>query len=606
MTSKRTKRLGSLLLTLVMVLSLSSMFCFTTAFAESDGDWKYKVENGRAIITDYIGTGKTITVPATVNGISVSKVEALSRTNKGKVTSITFSEGITEIGASLCNGYTALEVVTLPKSLTKIGASAFNNCSSLRGITLPSSLNSIGEYAFQSCYSLNSATLNCSVSVIPAGLFNGCSQLGNISIPSTCTEIGDNAFSGCTKLANINLPNSVKTIGNNAFLNCSGFKGEFVLPSEIKTIGEFAFSGCSGITDIIIPNKIKKIGESAFSNCTSLTRILIGNSLSNLGDKVFAGCKQLEKIVFGGKNNSLSGTSSALGDVNVYYPSNLADSWASFGAVKKTSYAAPKSVTIKGDAEMTANSKQTLKITVSPNTSVIGKCYYLTTSNPSVATVDANGLVTSKAGGKATITATTINGVTETFEITVQPAKVTNVDAVSQTTSSVQVSWKATENVTGYIIYRSTKKSSGFKKVGTSLTNSYTDKGLTKGKTYYYRVKAYSNVNGDQITSANSATVSIKVSAPTPTTVSAKKSKSKVAQIKWSKSIGAQGYQIYMASSKNGKFSEIKTITSGSTLSFKKTGLKSGKTYYFKVRPYITVDGKKVFGEFTKVVSCKV
>jgi len=50
---------------------------------------------------------------------------------------------------------------------------------------------------------------------------------------------------------------------------------------------------------------------------------------------------------------------------------------------------------------------------------------------------------------------------------------------------------KAVTGVTGYYVYRSTNSKSGYKCVGKSTTTNYTDKGLVKGKKYYYKVKAY-------------------------------------------------------------------------------------------------------------------
>ena len=57
---------------------------------------------------------------------------------------------------------------------------------------------------------------------------------------------------------------------------------------------------------------------------------------------------------------------------------------------------------------------------------------------------------------------------------------------------TVTIKWRKVKGATGYIIYRSTKKNSGYKRIavvkkGTKLT--YTDKkGLKKNKKYYYRV----------------------------------------------------------------------------------------------------------------------
>ncbi len=68
---------------------------------------------------------------------------------------------------------------------------------------------------------------------------------------------------------------------------------------------------------------------------------------------------------------------------------------------------------------------------------------------------------------------------------------------------AVKLSWAAPEgvDVDGYEIFRSTKKNSGygtepyFETPKTSYTNS---KGLKSGKTYYYRVRAYVEINGER------------------------------------------------------------------------------------------------------------
>ena len=176
----------------------------------------------------------------------------------------------------------------------------------------------------------------------------------------------------------------------------------------------------------------------------------------------------------------------------------------------------------------------------------------------------------------------------------------------AKTTTSAELTWNAIPNVTGYNIYRSTSKNGTFKKVGSATTNSYTDKGLSKGKTYYYKVACYVNSDGKQAISAYSSVVSVKAAAPAPAQVSAKKAKSGAAKITWSKSTGANGYEVYMAASAKGKFTKAGTISKSATVSFTKSGLKSGKTYFFKVRAYTTVGGKKVYSDYTRTVKVKV
>lgn len=58
--------------------------------------------------------------------------------------------------------------------------------------------------------------------------------------------------------------------------------------------------------------------------------------------------------------------------------------------------------------------------------------------------------------------------------------------------TKMKLSWKKVSGATSYVIYRSTKKNSGYKKVKTVKVNSFTDI-RTKYKQYYYKVKANYN-----------------------------------------------------------------------------------------------------------------
>jgi fibronectin type 3 domain-containing protein len=59
-----------------------------------------------------------------------------------------------------------------------------------------------------------------------------------------------------------------------------------------------------------------------------------------------------------------------------------------------------------------------------------------------------------------------------------------------------RLTWKAVVGVSGYEVWRSTSRKSGYSLVGTTGTTSYNDTELEMGKTYYYKVRMYL-VDGD-------------------------------------------------------------------------------------------------------------
>ena len=149
------------------------------------------------------------------------------------------------------------------------------------------------------------------------------------------------------------------------------------------------------------------------------------------------------------------------------------------------------------------------------------------------------------------------------------PEKVQNVKASSKSYNSIKITWNKAAGADGYKIYRATSKSgkySAIKTVTSASTLSYTNTGLTTGKTYYYKVRAYRTVNGKKVYSSYSSVVWAKPSLSKPSLYLS--AGSKKAYIKWSKISGASGYEIYRASSKKGYYSKIKTITSGKTTSY--------------------------------------
>ena len=74
---------------------------------------------------------------------------------------------------------------------------------------------------------------------------------------------------------------------------------------------------------------------------------------------------------------------------------------------------------------------------------------------------------------------------------------------------------------------------------------------------------------------------------------------------KWKKQ-KVTGYEVYLSKTKRGNYKKVKTVGSASKLSFKKKGLSSKTTYYFKVRSFRTILNYKKYSKFSNKVALRV
>mgnify|MGYP000535215049 FL=1 len=185
--------------------------------------------------------------------------------------------------------------------------------------------------------------------------------------------------------------------------------------------------------------------------------------------------------------------------------------------------------------------------------------------------------------------------------------KVTNLKLDVRNATSLQISWDKVDNVDGYRIYRLDPSTNVYTLVdtiyGENIT-SYTHDSRVSATSYYYRVKAFKYLNGMNRYSDYSSTLKA-TTKPLQPVVSLSSTKTKYINLSWTKiSKRTTGYEIYMSTSKNGTYTLVGTT---SNKSFSKGNLTKGKTYYFKVRAYRSVDNTKIYSSYSTVKSivCK-
>lgn len=216
MRSNKAHRLLALLLTFVMTFSLLP----TVTWAATSGDCS--ADDGSSSVTwSYDANTTTLTISGTgamADYGTTTSARAPWYSQRGTVTKITVSEGVTRIGAFAFNSYAKLTSVSLPTTLESIGDSAFISCTSLTDTNfLPSTDISMGDSVFAACTGIAVIAIPDGWTKIDAGAFASITQATAIAIPSTVKEIGAAAFKSCTKVATVSIPDSVTKIGNDAF-----------------------------------------------------------------------------------------------------------------------------------------------------------------------------------------------------------------------------------------------------------------------------------------------------------------------------------------------------------------------------------------------------
>lgn len=267
--------------------------------------------------------------------------------------------------------------------------------------------------------------------------------------------------------------------------------------------------------------------------------------------------------------------------------------------------------------KITAGEKKIINLTVSPENAT-NKGIEWSSEDTRIATVNTEGVVTGVSAGTTTIRAITVeksgvyvditikvtnNGtdITPTPEPIVTPTEkpqMPKLENIIPAYNAITFKWGTVSNADGYQVYR--KVNSGkWKSVKTTTGLVYKDKDTKAGYKYSYTVKAYKLIDGKKVYSGYDK---IGLSGKLNTTVSLK-IKNNTVSVSWKKTNGASGYYIYRATSKKGKYSKIKIITSGKTLKYTDKKVKKGKTYYYKVVPFRKISGKAVKGASSAVKS---
>lgn len=254
-----------------------------------------------------------------------------------------------------------------------------------------------------------------------------------------------------------------------------------------------------------------------------------------------------------------------------------------------------------GDKTVTMGLNQTrqLQVKITPSDTT-NKNVQWTSSNNSVATVDSNGVVTSKNSGSTIITATTHNELKTEFFIEVE----TSVTNITLNSNEINLNTGGTFKLDA-TVNPSNASNKNIKWISANESIATVDRSGNvaadvAGTTYISAVSADGKVV---------ATCTVNVSKPVVTKpakvkIKSAKKKGKKVTLKWKKISDAAGYVVYMKTN-SGKFKAVKTVKKAKTVKAV-ISLKKGNKYSFKIRAYKLDEETNVYGAYSKIKKVKM
>ncbi len=434
--------------------------------------------------------------------------------------------------------------------------------SKAKSLTIPAEIDgkpvtAIGEAAFQENTTLEKIVIPEGVESIGDMAFYACENLSDITIPSTVQDFGMMAFIESAWLNNKVADNHYVVV-NDVLVSANYVVGTATVPDGVKRIGSGAFAGAL-VFSVKIPDSVTQIDTGAFMLCMALYRITIPASVESIGDAAFSMCLSLESV-----------------DIK---PGVKTIGEAAFVATSLKTVKIPESVESVGNSAFS--------LCDSLKTVIISK---------SVKTIGTEAFADSPVKNIwYTGSADEWNAIEGDFRKDIKSAKMhCNKPESLRLISEARIKLSSSK----YVYDGKTK---------TPEVRAYLGgKKLTLNKDF---TVSYSNNKN-----IGMATVTVKgcgeYSGSFNKTFKISTAKQKITKIKtakggftakWKKQSMADGYQLKYANNSDFENGKSKYVKTNSTTSLSVNKLRSGKTYFVKVRSYTTVGGKKIYGDWSDV-----
>ncbi len=181
-------------------------------------------------------------------------------------------------GNSYPSGEIVLPQTINNKPVIGIGSEAFQAYSYKNlmtgNITLPNSLEYIGDRAFDRAMGIGNITFNSKLKTIGNSAFSSSGLTGTVSIPDTVTYIGTEAFRFADNITSLEIGGSPILKGY-AFQNMDGVRGTVTVKEGVEYLGRNSLAANKNIETIILPSSLKQIQDYSLTNNTNLKEVVI-------------------------------------------------------------------------------------------------------------------------------------------------------------------------------------------------------------------------------------------------------------------------------------------------------------------------------------------
>lgn len=200
-------------------------------------------------------------------------------------------------------------------------------------------------------------------------------------------------------------------------------------------------------------------------------------------------------------------------------------------------------------------------------------------------------------------------GESESDTTPADPTIPTNVTVTCETYNKLKITWDKVEGAAGYYVYCATSENGKYsivKYVTGGDVTQFIHSSRSYERVYYYKVKSYTVVNRQKVTSPDSEIVSgmTHVDPPAPAeNVSVACTDYNKLTISWDKVEDAAGYYVYWSDAIDGRYRLAKNITRNTITQLVHSGRTYEATYYYKVRSYNKAGSKLIFADYSEPVS---